>query len=123
MDDRNWKRNDGLNDDDAKRMDCANLIGMGMGVLSTPAARLAYAFMTTREIIIPENRIKANRKAAREMLEMKVTPANIVEATQKLIQSGMTVVDLFSVSKTAISLANPIQEDKGMNPQNLEVGL
>jgi hypothetical protein len=50
--------------------------------------------------------LKGQRKALKEMLEMHVTPGNITDAVYQLTNKGMTVVDLFSVSKTAIDLAN-----------------
>jgi hypothetical protein len=83
--------------------DAANIIDMGC----LGAGNLALAFMTTRKIIIPESKIKGNRKAAREMLEMKVKPEHVRQATLDLISKKMTVTDLFSISRTAIDIANP----------------
>ena len=83
--------------------DTAQLIGMGE---KYGAADLALAFMRARDIIIPEGKIKGQRKAVREMLEMGVRPEHITEAVQQLLIKGMTVIDLFSVSKTAQDLAN-----------------
>lgn len=87
----------------AQAKDAANLIETGC----LGAGGLALAFMTARHLIIPESKIKGNRKAAREMLEMHVKPEHVKQATLELIAKGMTVTDLFSVSKTAIDLANP----------------
>lgn len=91
---------------DSQRLDAANLIAMGTGINSTAIHNLAYAFMTVRQIVIPSESAKGNRKAAQEMLKMHVAPAHIVEATKKLIAANMTVTDLFSIKKTAIDLAN-----------------
>lgn len=87
----------------ARMRDTAQLIGMGE---KYGAADLALAFMRARDIIIPEGKIKGQRKAVREMLEMGVRPEHITEAVQQLLIKGMTVIDLFSVSKTAQDLAN-----------------
>lgn len=95
---------------DNQRRDSANLIATGMGVYSGAGYDLAYAFMTARNIVIPQSKVKGNRKAAREMLEMGVSPAHVKQAVEQLMTKNMTVVDLFSVSKTAIDLAN--KEDK-----------
>lgn len=90
----------------AQARDAANL--MDMGCLG--ASELAYAFMTARKILIPESKIKGNRKAAREMMEMGVKAEHVRRATLDLMEKNMTVTDLFSVSKTAIDLANkPVQ--------------
>ncbi len=90
----------------AQARDAANL--MDMGCLG--ASELAYAFMTARKILIPESKIKGNRKAAREMMEMGVKAEHVTRATLDLMEKNMTVTDLFSVSKTAIDLANkPVQ--------------
>jgi hypothetical protein len=87
----------------ARRWDIAQLIGMGE---KSGAAELAYAFMEARDILIPESKIKGQRKAVREMLEMGVQPEHITEAVRQLLSKNMTVIDLFSVSKTAQDLAN-----------------
>ena len=89
--------------------DTANLVDMGCA----GAGALAEAFMRARDILIPESKVKGQRKAAREMLEMGVKPEHVTEATQSLMAKGMTVTDLYSVSKTAIDLANkPEQKSK-----------
>jgi len=76
---------------------------------------LAYAFMTTRRIIIPENKLKGQRKAALEMMKAKpnrVHPEDVIEATKQLMESkdkrgkSLVVTDLFSIANTAISIAN-----------------
>lgn len=85
-----------------KVKDAANLLDMachGGGVL-------AEAFMIARLLIIPESKIKGNRKAAREMLDMGVKPEHVTQAVKDLTSKGMTVTDLFSVTKTSIDLAN-----------------
>ena len=88
---------------DARRWDIAQLIGMGE---KSAAIELAYAFMQARDILIPESKIKGQRKAVREMIEMGVQPEHITEAVRQLLAKNMTVIDLFSVSKTAQDLAN-----------------
>ena len=85
-------------------IDAANLIDMGC----KGAGGLSTAFMEARHIIIPESKIKGNRRAAKEMLEMGVKPEHITKAVRELAEGGLTITDLFSVSKTAISLANPM---------------
>lgn len=88
-----------------KAIDVSNLIGTGQ----SGADGLALAFQKSRKINLPmdEKKIKAQRKAAREMLEMHVKPQHVQEAVKQLLEKNMTVIDLYSVSKTAISLANP----------------
>lgn len=88
---------------DARRWDVAQLIGMGE---KSVAIELAYAFMKARDILIPESKIKGQRKAVREMIEMGVQPEHVTEAVRQLLAKNMTVIDLFSVSKTAQDLAN-----------------
>lgn len=100
-----------VDETDAKIRDAADLIATGMGSKSLPAYDIAYAFMKTRGIIIPVSKAKQQRKAVKEMLEMGVMPGHVIEATQKLMEAKMTVTDLYSVSKTAIDLANPAPED------------
>lgn len=94
---------------EAQYMDTANLIATGMGVNSHIAYGIAYTFMRTRGIIIPSSKVKGQRKAIREMMEMGVLPNHVQEATQKLMDDNMTVADLYSISKTAIALANPTE--------------
>lgn len=108
---------DMLDGKQARMQDAANLMDMGC----PGAYALAYAFMQARDIIIPTSKVKGQRKAAREMLEMNVRAEHITEATKSLLEKGMTVTDLFSVSKTAINLANPTPESNGYNPQGLSV--
>lgn len=88
---------------DARRWDIAQLIGMGE---KSAAIELAHAFMKARDILIPESKIKGQRKAVREMIEMGVQPEHVTEAVRQLLAKNMTVIDLFSVSKTAQDLAN-----------------
>lgn len=95
---------------DAKYRDTADLIATGMGILAIDAFKIAYTFMTTRGIIIPAKKISAQRKAVIDMIEMGVKPEHVAEATRMLVDNKMTVTDLFSISKTAIALANPAPE-------------
>jgi hypothetical protein len=96
----------------ARRKDIANLIAMGMGASASLAYQIALAFMDTRNIVIPESKAKAQRKAIREMVESGVSPRHVTEAVKKLMESRMTVTDLYSVSKTAIDLANQAEPEK-----------
>lgn len=88
--------------------DAANLIEQGCA----GGGELAYAFMITRQIILPETKAKGQRKAAKEMLEAKVKSSHVVEATKQLMEARdkkgnpLTCVDLFSISNTAIGIAN-----------------
>jgi hypothetical protein len=92
---------------DRKMRDSANLIATGFGVNSTAAYNLAYAFQVSRWIIIPNDKVKGQRKAVKEMLEMHVKPEHVEQAVKDLTAKSMTITDLYSVSKTAIALANP----------------
>ncbi len=96
----------------AKRKDAAMLIGMGLGVLAEPAAALALAFQTARDITFTEGQIKGQRKAAKALIEQKITPALVTAAVKKLQAAGMTVTDLYSITKTAIDLANKTETPK-----------
>lgn len=79
------------------------------------AGPLAYAFMVARNLLLSGNEqaVQGHRKAAREMMNSKVKPEHVTAATKQLLESTdrrgkkITVADLFSVSKTAIGLANP----------------
>jgi hypothetical protein len=111
-----------MQDDElARRVDAANLIATGMGIKSNAVYNLVMAFQIARQIIFTESEIKSQRKAAKFLLEKKVSPDNIAEAVQQLIDSGMTVTDLYSVTKTAINLANPTPETASYNPQGLSI--
>ena len=90
-----------LEDKLSRMKDAANLIDMGC----PGAGELAFAFMDVRGIVFPNSKVKGQRKAAREMLEMGVRPEHVREATKQLLDKQLTVVDLFGVSKTAINLA------------------
>lgn len=91
----------------AKMIDAANLICTGIkGVNYHVAYGIAYTFMQTRGIVIPESKIKSQRKPLTEMIEMGVLPNHAQEATKKLMESNMTITDLYSISKTAIDIAN-----------------
>lgn len=92
-------------------IDSANLIAMGFGVYEHAAYGIAYTFQRTRGIIIPTGKVKGQRKAVKEMLEMGVLPNHVQEATTQLMDAKMTVTDLYSIAKTAIALANPAPEN------------
>lgn len=89
----------------ARRIDFANLAALG-----TPnqeeARKIALAFQNVRGITLPESKVKGQRKAVKEMLEMGVRAEHVEQATRQLMDKGMTVADLFSVTKTAIDIAN-----------------
>jgi hypothetical protein len=97
---------EGMLSNDNAYKDVANLIGMGMGILATSASALAVAFMEERGITIPQSKVKGQRKILREMLEMNVKPEHVRQAVKDLMEKGMTVVDLYSVAKTAEALAS-----------------
>jgi len=100
------------NETDRKMKDAANLISTTFGVNSTTAYDIAYTFQTSRWIIIPTDKVKGQRKAIKEMLEMHVQPEHIIQAVKDLTAKNMTITDLFSVSKTAIALANPAPKEE-----------
>lgn len=89
----------------ARRTDFANLVAMGT-TNPQEAARIALAFQSERNITLPEDKVKGQRKAVKEMLEMGVTGEIARQATRQLINKQMTVSDLFSIVRTAIDLAN-----------------
>lgn len=93
----------------ARRVDFANWVGVGT---SNPqiAREIAMAFQTQRDITLPESSVKGQRKAIKQMLEMGVNGSHVTRATRQLVDKGMTVVDLFSVIKTAVDLANKPEE-------------
>lgn len=93
----------------ARRADFANLAAMGTSN-QEEARKIALAFQEARNITLPESKVKGQRKAIIEMLEMGVKAEHVRQAVRQLLQGGMTVTDLFSVSKTAISLANNTQQ-------------
>lgn len=99
-----------------RMIDSANLIDTGCA----GAGGIALAFQEERGIVILESQVKGQRTAAREMMKQGVTPEHIREAVRSLTQKGMTVTDLYSVSKTAVSIANPAPET-GNNPQGLSI--
>ena len=96
----------------AKQKDAAALVGMGMGVLAEPAAALVLAFQVERGVVFTESQIKGQRKAAKALIEQKITPALVTAAVKKLQAAGMTVTDLYSITKTAIDLANKTEAPK-----------
>jgi hypothetical protein len=97
----------------ARRVDFANLVALYSGNTSV-AFGIAMAFQDTRGIVLPESKVKGQRKAIKEMLEMGVTAENVRRATLQLMEKKMTVSDLFSVAKTAIDLANkPMPKQEG----------
>jgi hypothetical protein len=102
------------NQDEAKRIDFANLVAMGT---SNPSAarEIALIFQNERNITLPtdEKKVKGQRKAIVEMLGYGVTPNHVVQAIRKLLTNRMTFTDLFGVAKTAIDLATQPQNYAG----------
>ena len=98
----------------ARQKDASALVGMGMGVLAEPAAALVLAFQVARGVVFTESQIKGQRRAAKALIQQKITPALVAAAVKKLQAAGMTVTDLYSITKTAIDLANaPADEYTG----------
>lgn len=93
----------------ARRVDFANLVSMGT---SNPpmAFAIAMAFQEARGVVMPESKVKGQRRAVKEMLEMGVTGEHVRRATCQLLEKHMTIADLFSVSKTAQDLASKPEE-------------
>lgn len=97
-------------------LDIANLIEFKQ----SGSGELAYAFMTTRNILLSKDGMKGQAKAAREMIEARVTVTDVIKATKQLMEARdknnrpFTVVDLFSIRDTAIGIANappePVRE-------------
>lgn len=106
---------------DAKMKDAANLISTGLGSSAELGYAIAMAFMQTRKILFTESQIKGQRKAIKALIEAHVYPKHVRDAVEKLMNDGMTITDLYSVTKTAISLANPTPESTGYNPQGLSI--
>jgi hypothetical protein len=104
-----------------RRYDAAQLIAMGTGAISQDVFALALAFQLARRLTFTQDQVKGQRKAARELVAQKVKPEHITSAVVELTQSGMTVTDLYSVTKTAINIANPPLVSSGMNPQGLSI--
>lgn len=97
---------------EAQTMDAANLLAMGTGVNRPIAYGIAYIFMKTRDIVIPQEKIKGNRKPLKSMMNAGVLPPHVEQAVRRLLEKNMTVVDLFSIEKTAIDIANPAPQHK-----------
>lgn len=97
---------------DNQYRDAANIIAMTFGTNSQLAFSIAYTFMKTRGIIIPTNKLKGNRTAVQNMIQMGVNVEHVEEATRLLMGNKKLtgIVDLFSIEKTASSLANPAPE-------------
>ena len=88
----------------------ADTIAVEFGVNRNVAYDIALAFQLARQMVIPQGKVKGQRKAVREMIESRVTGEHVKEAVKKLIEEGMTITDLFSVVRTAIDIANPKPE-------------
>jgi hypothetical protein len=97
---------------EAEYRNSAGLIATGMGINSMVAFDIALSFMQARQIVIPESKVKGQRKAVKEMIQSRVSGEHVKQAVKKLIEENMTIVDLFSVSRTACDLANPKPESK-----------
>lgn len=112
-----------VDDDMARMRDAANLIATGTGARASEVCELVMAFQIARKKIFTTSDIKSQRKAVKSMVEKNIRPEHVTEAVQKLITDGMTVTDLYSVTKTADNIANPPPETSSMNPQRLEIGI
>ena len=88
----------------------ADTIAVEFGVNRNVAYDIALAFQLARQMVIPQGKVKGQRKAVREMIESRVTGEHVKEAVKKLIEENMTITDLFSVTRTAIDIANPKPE-------------
>jgi hypothetical protein len=102
------------NQDEAKRIDFANLVAMGTSNPSV-AREIALVFQNERNITLPtdEKKVKGQRKAITEMLGYGVTPNHVMQAIRKLLTNRMTFTDLFGVAKTAIDFATQPQNYAG----------
>lgn len=102
---------------DAQYKDSANLIAQGSGSLESQIFNVAYAFMTTRGIIIPFEDAKGNRSVAKVLVKAGVQPHDIVDAVRYMLEKKLTCTDLYSVKKIALSLANPAPGQDKSQPQ------
>lgn len=91
----------------AQMIDSANLIAMGMGSLTNYAYNISLTFMQERGIVIDVDEAKGQRKVVKALHKAGATPEHVRDAVRELMSKGMTVVDLYSVAKTATALANP----------------
>lgn len=100
----------------SERVEFASLVSVSS---PNPAlyGSIALAFQNTRNLTLPKSSAKAQRKAIRDMVAMGVTPAHVEQATRTLLEKDMTITDLFSVSKTAIDLANKPQVEPVQRPE------
>lgn len=97
---------------EAQIRDAANLLVMGTSLDRPIAYGIAYTFMKERDIVIPMEDIKGNRKPLKKMVDAGVLPNHVMEAVQKMVKDNLTCVDLFSVAKIAIDIANPAKPIK-----------
>jgi hypothetical protein len=104
--------------DTAQRRDSANLIGTGLGINAQAGAELAFAFQDERGITFTHGDVKGQRKAVKYLLEKKVKPDHVREAVRKLTAINFTCTDLFSITDTAVDLAN--QPEKPKEPERPE---
>lgn len=97
---------------EAEYVNSAVLISMGAGINSNDYFHFALTFMRTRDILIPNDKCKGQRKPIKNMLEAGVTVVEVEQATKQLMDSKskdgkrLTIVDLYAIEKTAIGLAN-----------------
>lgn len=84
------------------------------------AGALALAFMEARRLIFAESQVKGQRKAARDLLVQHVRPEHVRQAVEELTGKRMTITDLYSITKTAIGFAHPVEEHE-YNPLGLSV--
>jgi alkylhydroperoxidase/carboxymuconolactone decarboxylase family protein YurZ len=108
-----------LSEKTKRMLDVANLIATGTGVQAEKYVAAALAFMQERDIVMPLDGVKGYRRALREMFEANVQPEHIAAAVRKLVSSGLPCVDLHSVRRTAIDIANPPRETRASQDRDV----
>lgn len=95
----------------ARRVDFSNLVALG--TTNPPEAyAIAMAFQEEQNMTLPtdEKKVKGQRLAIKEMLDMNVTAEHVRKALRKLQADHMTISSLFSVRETAIAMAHAVEE-------------
>jgi alkylhydroperoxidase/carboxymuconolactone decarboxylase family protein YurZ len=112
-------KTDLLSEKTRRMLDVANLIATGTGIQAEKYVAAALAFMQERDIVMPLDGVKGYRRALREMFEANVQPEHIAAAVRKLVSSGLPCVDLHSVRRTAIDIANPPRETRASQDRDV----
>jgi helix-turn-helix protein len=102
---------------ESQYQDAAWFISKGTGSLEKIIHDIAYTFMIKRAIMLSYDDANGHRKAARKMAKQGVLPQHVEEAIIYMANKNMTCVDLWSIEKIAISLANPILINDYSTPQ------